>query len=1075
MERNLRQPVGEARHDRGGYPPDEGAGAGHRLADERADAEVAIALREDRGVGVARAVHQHGGGAAPAVARVALDRARPGREGEIGPAREHRQQLIVQVAAAVEAHVDHQPLGAAEAPEDLREGAAVGSGVHRPDVDVAEAAAGARRHRVPAPAPPALEGEVALPLQAHRHPALAKRGPVRLGECHLDPPVPGAAQEAAQAAVVGHGLAVDRRDHVAGGEPGVAGVERAGGQDRGDAHAGAGKGLVVVEAEGGGLLARRHARGDEGPGMRGIEFARHLGQELGEVAGVGQRRQEAGVAGPHRIPVDPVHAGIEELRPRQAPILIEARREARRRVVARIGLDPDVVRGALGEVDLGEAGPGEDHENLLVAAQPHRRESLVGQVREDRAPGTPAQVADGAGQGVTLALRPLGALDDEQARPVAQHRGENHVDMALRQPVLPVLEAVRVEGLGWGGRPRGGPLRRPPGLGASGLSGVGLRSPGRVDRAGCLGLDRHAQARLVGVPGPARGEDRVDVGRLGGAGGGVEVLRLAAPDQHAAVRAPARLALALARRRHPLGRSRAVRRHHRDVVGEAPVELDRQRQPVPVRRPGQPPRRVAIGVEPARRHHLAVGTGRGIEDVDRAAVVDVGEPPSVRRPGRQEGVARRGRQRPLDQAGRLSKAPLVGIGRHRLVEAPPPVALGRVGEAPAVGREGGVALLARRAGDPLDRLAVAGGDVDLALRHQGDLVTRRRQGQVGEVGGAGRHLVGECRLRRRDRHGLGALAPRPQAIDPPVAGEGEVAGAGGGEEAHRRAVEARDLARHPVGQGQAPDVERAGRLAQIGDLAARQPDRAAALARTDGQPLVAAGGRIVEPDLAHRLRDLVLAEALLDIGAGVEEAPPLRIPGCVEGSVGQDERLAPARERHGVDLVREFGAERGREGAGGIAEARGGEQHRAPVGRHAHRPLVEGVPGQAPGLAAGRRNTVEVEGAGPIGGEGEAPPIGRPHRRLRVGAGLGQGPGLAARRRNGPDPTAIPERDAACVRRQGRLAQPERRWLLPGLLPRSLPADLPADLRRRAQEEERGDEEPAHGGPSGERRRGAPA
>jgi tricorn protease len=59
------------------------------------------------------------------------------------------------------------------------------------------------------------------------------------------------------------------------------------------------------------------------------------------------------------------------------------------------------------------------------------------------------------------------------------------------------------------------------------------------------------------------------------------------------------------------------------------------------------------------------------------------------------------------------------------------------------------------------------------------------------------------------------------------------------------------------------------------------------------------------------------------------------------------------------------------------------------TGRHAHRPLVEGVPGQAPGLAAGRRNTVEVEGAGPIGGEGEAPPIGRPHRRLRVGAGLG--------------------------------------------------------------------------------------
>jgi dipeptidyl aminopeptidase/acylaminoacyl peptidase len=34
-----------------------------------------------------------------------------------------------------------------------------------------------------------------------------------------------------------------------------------------------------------------------------------------------------------------------------------------------------------------------------------------------------------------------------------------------------------------------------------------------------------------------------------------------------------------------------------------------------------------------------------------------------------------------------------------------------------------------------------------------------------------------------------------------------------------------------------------------------------------------------------------------------------------------------------------------------------------------------------------------------------------------------------------------------------RFAQPERRWLLPGLLPRSLPADLPADLRRRAQEE----------------------
>jgi hypothetical protein len=56
---------------------------------------------------------------------------------------------------------------------------------------------------------------------------------------------------------------------------------------------------------------------------------------------------------------------------------------------------------------------------------------------------------------------------------------------------------------------------------------------------------------------------------------------------------------------------------------------------------------------------------------------------------------------------------------------------------------------------------------------------------------------------------------------------------------------------------------------------------------------------------------------------------------------------------------------RGREGAGGIAEARGGEQHRAPVGRHAHRPLVEGVPGSelanqvyAVPLAGGRETLV---------------------------------------------------------------------------------------------------------------------
>ena len=100
--------------------------------------------------------------------------------------------------------------------------------------------------------------------------------------------------------------------------------------------------------------------------------------------------------------------------------------------------------------------------------------------------------------------------------------------------------------------------------------------------------------------------------------------------QKAAVSAPLTPGLVFPRRQHTQGRRAAISRNHCHV--RQPVaHLDRRGDPLGISRPGQPPRRVSVGIIESFRQNLDVPAIGKRDHVHRIAVGDVGEALAVRR------------------------------------------------------------------------------------------------------------------------------------------------------------------------------------------------------------------------------------------------------------------------------------------------------------------------------------------------------------------------------------------------------------------------------------------------------------
>ena len=326
-----------------------------------------------------------------------------------------------------------------------------------------------------------------------------------------------AAKEATDAALVRHRVSVDLADHIAGPERAVARVERAARDHGCDLHAGPGVALVVIDTEGGQPLGRRYRGTEIGAGVGRRELARHLAQQLGEVARVGQRGQEAPIAEARRRPVDSLEGGVVELPLREVPELLEGRSPRFGFVACGVGRDLDESRRAALEVDLHQpvrlgllaAAARQEVEVLAVVAQAQRTVPLIGQAGEQDAAPLLTHVADRAGHDEPFPLGILGLLDRQDADAIGQQRSEDDLGGRLGQGERTIVHSLQFD-------QHGGPLRRWTLRRFSRRSGVARVGPlltrGRVTGRRQIARDRDHQAALEGLPGGAGRERPLEIG-----------------------------------------------------------------------------------------------------------------------------------------------------------------------------------------------------------------------------------------------------------------------------------------------------------------------------------------------------------------------------------------------------------------------------------------------------------------------------------------------------------------------------------------------------------------------------------
>jgi len=142
------------------------------------------------------------------------------------------------------------------------------------------------------------------------------------------------------------------------------------------------------------------------------------------------------------------------------------------------------------------------------------------------------------------------------------------------------------------------------------------------------------------------------------------------------------------------------------------------------------------------------------------------------------------------------------------------------------------------------------GNEDVAIDHEGHFPAGRGQGKLAEIRVAVRALAGEDGAGDMHVDSLGRVGAVAQAPDLAVLRKRDIAGPRHRQRAHRIAGEMRHLPGRAVVKRQAPDVQRAGFLAEIIDLAPRRPYSVAALVHAAGEALVHIAFGVVEPQRA---------------------------------------------------------------------------------------------------------------------------------------------------------------------------------------------------------------------------------
>ena len=268
------------------------------------------------------------------------------------------------------------------------------------------------------------------------------------------------------------------------------------------------------------------------------------------------------------------------------------------------------------------------------------------------------------------------------------------------------------------------------------------------------------------------------------------------------------------------------------------------------------------------------------------------------------------------------------------------------------------------------------------------------------------------------RHPLRLGGPCGQAPEFATPGINQRSVARTAQEPHRVVLVEGELLRRAARQRLAPDVEAAAALTQPQERIARgRPDRAAVLAPEVGQPAVAARALVEQPDVARRIRDMVLAPLVLGRWAVFVEHP-LAIRGLPHGfrRNRQHHARTAARGGHGVHLPRPAPGLRSiqRIGCRGTQPV-GREQHLLAIGTERLRHIGARVVGQAGHGTALRGHDEHVVVAVALRRKHQAAPVGRPDRVVAVELVGGHRSRFTAGRRDHPDLPAVAEGDAAAV------------------------------------------------------------
>jgi hypothetical protein len=278
------------------------------------------------------------------------------------------------------------------------------------------------------------------------------------------------------------------------------------------------------------------------------------------------------------------------------------------------------------------------------------------------------------------------------------------------------------------------------------------------------------------------------------------------------------------------------------------------------------------------------------------------------------------------------------------------------------------------------------------------------------------------------RHALRLRGAGGQAPDLARLAVDQAAVARAAQEAHRLALVEGDLPRLAAGQRLTPDVEAAAALAEPQHrVFLRAPHGIAVLAAEPRQAAVAAVAPVKQPDVARRLRHMVLAPFIFERAAvGVQQPLAIGAGRHVQRWRGQQHRRPAACGGHGVELLQPA------QGLGHVqriglrrAEPGRGKQDLAAVRAEGLRHVRGRVEGQPRDRTAGSGHDEHVVVAMPARREGDALPVGRPDRVMAVERARRQRARLAAGSGHDPDLAAVREGNAAAVGRHRRGAQPE--------------------------------------------------